>query len=70
MVTARAKLRAKTSIDSSRWQQCFLAGIDHMLLGFRDHYGIVQCLQPLTVAEIENRAVVIPVNGSPSASVL
>ena len=44
--------------------------IDHMLLGFRDHYGIVQCLQPLTVAEIEHRAVVIPVDGSPNPSVL
>ena len=41
----------------SRWQQCFLAGIHHMFLGFRDDYGIVQCLQPLSVKDIEVRAV-------------
>jgi hypothetical protein len=40
-----------------RWQQCFLAGINHMLLGFRNDYGIVECLQPLSVKDIEIRAV-------------
>ncbi|CAF0970588.1 unnamed protein product [Rotaria sordida] len=38
------------------WQQCFLAGINHMLLGFRNDYGIVECLQPLGVKDIEIRA--------------
>jgi hypothetical protein len=28
-----------------------------MLLGFRDNYGVVQCLQPLGVKDIEIRAV-------------
>jgi hypothetical protein len=40
-----------------RWQQCFLAGINHMLLGFRNDYGIVEYLQPLGVKDIEIRAV-------------
>jgi hypothetical protein len=44
-------------IESSRWQQCFLAGINHMLLGFRNDYGIVDCLQPLSIKDIEIRAV-------------
>jgi len=38
------------------WQQCFLAGINHMLLGFRNDYGIVEYLQPLGVKDIEIRA--------------
>lgn len=41
----------------SRWQQCFLAGIHRMFLGFRDNYGIVEHLQPLSVRDIEIRAV-------------
>ncbi|CAF2855403.1 unnamed protein product [Rotaria sp. Silwood2] len=32
------------------------AGINHMLLGFRNDYGIVECLQPLGVKDIEIRA--------------
>lgn len=38
------------------WQQCYLAGINHMLLGFRNDYGIVERLQPLGVKDIEIRA--------------
>ncbi|CAF2119051.1 unnamed protein product [Rotaria magnacalcarata] len=38
------------------WQQCYLAGINHMLLGFRNDYGVVECLQPLGVKDIEMRA--------------
>lgn len=45
------------SLNISRWQQCFLAGIHHMLLGFRNNYGIVEVLQPLAVKDIEIRAV-------------
>ena len=45
------------TIESSRWQQCYLAGINHMLLGFRDDYGIVNLLQPLSTKDIEIRAV-------------
>ena len=41
----------------SRWQQCFLAGIHRMFLGFRNNYGIVEYLQPLSVRDIEIRAV-------------
>lgn len=46
-----------------RWQQCYLAGIHHMLLGFRNDYGIVEYLQPLSVKDIEIRAVseIIPI---------
>ncbi|UJR33650.1 hypothetical protein I4U23_021083 [Adineta vaga] len=56
-----AKHLLDLNIASSRkyakwWQQCYLAGMNHMLLGFRDDCGIVQCLQPLGVKDIEIRA--------------
>ena len=47
----------KYVIECSRWQQCYLAGINHMLLGFRNDYGIIESLQPLGVKDIEIRAV-------------
>ncbi|CAF3515615.1 unnamed protein product [Adineta steineri] len=41
---------------SKWWQQCYLAGINHMLLGFRNNYGVVEYLQPLCTKDIEIRA--------------
>jgi hypothetical protein len=39
------------------WLQCFLTGIERVLLGFRDDYGIVRRIQPLLIKDIESRAV-------------
>jgi hypothetical protein len=39
------------------WSQCFLTGIEQILLGFRDDYGIVRQMQPLLIKDIETRAV-------------
>lgn len=39
------------------WSQCFLTGIERILLGFRDEYGVVRQIQPLLVKDIETRAV-------------
>ena len=57
MVNGRCRRSTDEGMDCFRWQQCFLAGIHHMFLGFRDDYGVVQCLQPLSVKDIEIRAV-------------
>ncbi|CAF0822448.1 unnamed protein product [Rotaria sordida] len=38
------------------WSQCFLTGIEQILLGFRDDYGIVRQIQPLLIKDIETRA--------------
>ncbi|CAF0726272.1 unnamed protein product [Adineta ricciae] len=58
---AHAKHLLDLNTASSRkyakwWQQCYLAGINHMLLGFRNDYGIIESLQPLGVKDIEIRA--------------
>jgi hypothetical protein len=42
---------------SKWWSQCFLTGIEQILLGFRDDYGVVRQIQPLLVKDIETRAV-------------
>jgi len=34
-----------------------LTGIEQILLGFRDDYGIVRQMQPLLIKDIETRAV-------------
>ncbi|CAF4671546.1 unnamed protein product, partial [Rotaria magnacalcarata] len=39
------------------WSQCFLTGIEQILLGFRDDYGVVRQIQPLLIKDIETRAV-------------
>ena len=39
------------------WSQCFLTGIERILLGFRDDFGIVRHIQPLLIKDIETRAV-------------
>ena len=39
------------------WSQCFLTGIEQILLGFRDDYGVVRQMQPLLIKDIETRAV-------------
>lgn len=57
--TCEIELPVKYYIEYFRWQQCYLAGINHMLLGFRNDYGIVECLQPLSIKDIEIRAVII-----------
>jgi len=44
------------------WSQCFLTGIEQILLGFRDDYGIVRQMQPLLIKDIETRAVRFYVN--------
>ncbi|CAF3339689.1 unnamed protein product [Rotaria socialis] len=38
------------------WSQCFLTGIEQILLGFRDDYGVVRQIQPLLIKDIETRA--------------
>ena len=44
------------------WSQCFLTGIEQILLGFRDDYGIVRQMQPLLIKDIETRAVRINID--------
>ncbi len=39
------------------WSQCFLTGIEQILLGFRDNYGMVREIHPLLIKDIETRAV-------------
>lgn len=39
------------------WSQCYLTGIEQILLGFRDDYGIVRQMQTLLIKDIETRAV-------------
>ncbi|CAF1028967.1 unnamed protein product, partial [Adineta ricciae] len=38
------------------WSQCFLTGIEQILLGFRNEYGIVRQIHPLLIKDIETRA--------------
>ncbi|CAF1337961.1 unnamed protein product [Adineta steineri] len=38
------------------WSQCFLTGIEQILLGFRDDHGVVRQIQPLLIKDIETRA--------------
>ncbi|CAF0917975.1 unnamed protein product [Didymodactylos carnosus] len=38
------------------WAQCYLTGIQQMLIGFRDAFGIVNSIQPLSLKDIEQRA--------------
>ena len=39
------------------WSQCYLTGIERILLGFRDDYGIVRQMKILSIKDIETRAV-------------
>lgn len=38
------------------WSQCYLTGIEQILLGFRDDYGAVRQMQTLLIKDIETRA--------------
>jgi len=38
------------------WSQCYLTGIEQMLIGFRDSSGIVRQIQPLLIKDIQTRA--------------
>lgn len=39
------------------WSQCYLTGIERILLGFRDDSGVVRRIQTLSTKDIETRAV-------------
>ena len=62
MMTYSNKKKYYSIVFSARkyakwWSQCFLTGIEQILLGFRDDYGIVRQIQPLLIKDIETRAV-------------